>query len=230
MPREYQNHPPGKENGLFIPTDFNMRFGNSFAAHSGLSIKKRFARDYHADMATNPDRSSHFPTIEKKYEQPMSYWFDQMKEISDWKYPEQIAYLRESYGFSQAHANALVLYSRGSATPRKYVSMDDYLKQFDTTKQETVRSIFMAMKSKYKKMEVVIVWNHPFAQIGEQYIMGVSVHLNHILLGPTRTEVLSELASELSPYVVNKKTFKVPVDWRVDKKLLAEIVGRTINS
>ena len=29
-------------------------------------------------MATNPDRSSYFPAIEKKYGQPMSYWFDQI--------------------------------------------------------------------------------------------------------------------------------------------------------
>jgi hypothetical protein len=55
-------------------------------------------------MATNPDRASYFPAIEKKYGQPMSYWFDQMDEIADRKYPEQIAFLRENHGFSQAHA------------------------------------------------------------------------------------------------------------------------------
>ncbi len=119
-------------------------------------------------MATNPDRSSYFLAIKKKYEQPMSYWFDQMKEISDRKYPEQIAYLRENYGFTQAHANPLVPYSRGSTTSRRYNNMDGYLRQFDDTKQETVR-----------------------------YIIGVSVHQNHILLSPTHTEVLTELATGL---------------------------------
>ncbi len=181
-------------------------------------------------MATNPDRSSYFPAIEKKYEQPMSDWFDQMKEISDRKYPEQIAYLRENYGFTQAHANALVLYSRGSTTSRSYHNIDDYLKQCDATKQETVRAIFKAMTGKYRKMEVVVAWNHPFGKIGDRYIMGVSVHQKHILLGPTHTDVLTELATELSPYVVNKKTFKVPVDWKVDGTLLQEIVERTLNS
>ena len=57
---------------------------------------------------THPDRESYFPAIEKKHGLPMSYWFDQMKEIGDKKYLEQIAYLRENHGFSQAHANALV--------------------------------------------------------------------------------------------------------------------------
>ena len=64
-------------------------------------------------MASNPDRSSHFPAIEKKYGQPMSFWFDQIAEISARKYLEQIAYLRENFGFTQTHANALVLYARG---------------------------------------------------------------------------------------------------------------------
>ncbi len=124
----------------------------------------------------------------------MSDWFDQMEEISDRKYPEQIAYLRENSGFTQAHANALVLWPRGSTTSHKYDNIDGYLKQFDATKQETVRAIFKAMTGKYRKMEVVIAWNHPFGKIDDRYIIGVSVHQNHILLSPTHTEVLTELA------------------------------------
>jgi uncharacterized protein YdhG (YjbR/CyaY superfamily) len=181
-------------------------------------------------VASNPDRSSYFPAIEKKYGQSMSFWFDQMAEISNRKYPEQIAYLRENFGFTQTHANALVLYARGSTTSRKYENVDQYLAQFDETKQATVRSIFTSMTKKYPTMEVVIAWNHPFGKIGDRYILGVSVHQKHILLGPARTEVLTDLASELTPYVVNKKTFKVPVDWKVDAKLMCEIVELTIKT
>jgi len=181
-------------------------------------------------VATNPDRSSYFPAIEKKYDQPMSYWFDQMAEISDRKYPEQIAYLRENFGFTQTHANALVLYTRGSTTSHRYKNVEQYLAQFDETKQATVRSIFKTMTDKYPKMQVVIAWNHPFGKIGDQYILGVSVHQKHILIGPWRTEVLTDLASDLAPYVVNKKTFKVPVDWKVDAKLMREMVRLTLNS
>ncbi|NDA58106.1 MAG: DUF4287 domain-containing protein, partial [Actinobacteria bacterium] len=38
----------------------------------------------------------------------MRYWHSVMKDIVDLKYPQQIAYLKEEHGFSQAHANALV--------------------------------------------------------------------------------------------------------------------------
>lgn len=181
-------------------------------------------------VAANPDRASHFPAIEKKYEQPMSFWFDQMAEISDRKYPEQIAYLRENFGFSQAHANALVLYSRGSTSSVKYDNIEQYLAQFDETKQETVRLIFASMTEKYAPMRVVIAWNTPFAKIEDRFIVGVSVHQKHILIGPWHTQVLTDLASELAPYVVNKKTFKVPFDWKVDAKLMRKIVELTIKA
>jgi uncharacterized protein YdhG (YjbR/CyaY superfamily) len=86
------------------------------------------------------------------------------------------------------------------------------------------------MTDKYPAMQLVIAWNHPFGKIADRYIIGVSVHQKHILLGPARTEVLTDLASELTPYVVNKKTFKVPVDWKVDAKLMCEIVELTIKT
>ena len=63
----------------------------------------------------DPRREAHFPAIEKRYGEPMKHWFAVMKTVAGKRYPEQIAHLRENYGFSQAHANALVLFSRGSA-------------------------------------------------------------------------------------------------------------------
>ena len=65
-------------------------------------------------------REAHFPLIEKKYGQKMSYWFSVMKDLEGQKYPEQIAYLRENFGFSQAHANALVMFSRGSVSAKRF--------------------------------------------------------------------------------------------------------------
>ena len=43
-----------------------------------------------------------------------------MEKIKDRKYPEQISHLRENYGFSQAHANALVMFSKGSKSTSKF--------------------------------------------------------------------------------------------------------------
>ena len=86
-------------------------------------------------MAINPIRSYYFSMSEKKYVQPLSYGFDQMAD------------LRENYG---------------STSSCKYDSFDEYLQQFDETKQNTVRLIFKVMASKYRNMELAIAGNHPF--------------------------------------------------------------------
>lgn len=174
-------------------------------------------------MATNPDRSSYFPAIEKKHGLPMSYWFDQMKEIADQKYPEQIAFLRENHGFSQAHANALVLYSRGSTSARRFNTIDDYLADADETKRNTVLGIFEAIMSAYPKMELVIAWNQPMLKQDGQYVFGVSVLKNHLLMAPWSKDVLDAFGDRLTNYKVNKKTIEIPVDWKIDKKLLRDM-------
>lgn len=179
-------------------------------------------------MATNPDRTSYFPAIEKKYGQPMSYWFDQMAETSGQKYPEQIAFLRENHGFSQAHANALVLYSRGSTSAHRVHTLAEYLEQSDETKRATVRAIFTAITSKYPKLELVIAWNQPMLRLDGQYILGVSVLTNHILMAPWSKDVLAEFAPRLTDYKVNKNTIQVPVDWKPDIKLLRDIAAARI--
>jgi len=179
-------------------------------------------------MATNPDRASYFPAIEKKHGQPMSYWFDQMAEIADRKYPEQIAYLRENHGFSQAHANALVLYSRGSTSAHRVHSLDEYLEPSGETKRATVRAIFKAITSKYPKMELVIAWNQPMLKLDGQYVFGVSVLKNHLLLAPWSKAVLDEFAPRLTDYKVNKKTIQVPVDWKPDTALLRDMAAARI--
>jgi uncharacterized protein YdhG (YjbR/CyaY superfamily) len=171
----------------------------------------------------NPNRESYFPAIEKKYGQPMSYWFDQMAEIMDQKYADQISYLKENHSFSQTHANALVMYARGSKTSRRFNTVNDYFVQFDRVKVKTAKAIFKAITSKYPDLELVIAWNQPMLKFGGQYIFGVTVLKNHLLLAPWSKDVLEKFASRLNGYEVNKKTISVPVDWKIDAKLLQDM-------
>lgn len=184
------------------------------------------AAKYDYPVATkNPERDSYFPAIEAKHGRPMSYWFKQMRKISDFKYAEQIAFLRKEHGFSQTHANALVLYCRGSKSSSRYGSVANYLAQFDETKRKTVTWIFKAITDKYPKMELVLAWNQPMLKMESKYILGLSVHNHHILIAPCSAEVLEEFKSRLVAYEMNKKTFKVPVDWEVDSKLLQDLAA-----
>jgi uncharacterized protein YdhG (YjbR/CyaY superfamily) len=173
----------------------------------------------------SPDRTSHFPAIERKHGQPMSYWFDVMGEIADRKYPEQIAFLREEHGFSRTHANALVLYSRGSTSSRRYDSLDGYLAGIDPVRAGTVRTIFGYLMADYPDLELVIAWNQPMLKLGKDYVIGVSVAKEHVLLGPWGDNVIERLRPKLTGYHLNKKTIRVPADWDVDRALLREIVA-----
>ena len=174
------------------------------------------------------DRKSHFPAIEKKHGMPMEHWFRQMEKVAAKKYPEQIAFLRETHGFSQAHANALVMYTRGSKSSKRFNSLDDFLKPLDATKRKTVKAIFKAAKAKHPKMEVVIAWNQPMLKLGDDYIFGGSCSKNHITIAPWSTDVLDAFRDKMDHLKVNKKTIVIPSDWKVEEKLILDMVKARI--
>jgi len=58
-----------------------------------------------AEKMTGP--KSYFPSIEKKYGKPISYWMEQLDSVRDAKHMEQVAYLKEM-GMGHGHANAVV--------------------------------------------------------------------------------------------------------------------------
>ena len=169
-------------------------------------------------------RESHFPAIEKKYGESMKYWFAVMKKVEGKKYPEQIAHLRENYGFSQAHANALVKYSRGSKSSKRFDNPSDYYKTIDPNQVKTIKAIFKAITKKYPNLELVIAWNQPMLKIDTRYVFGVSVTKKYILMAPWSTKVIKHFTPKLADYTVNKKTIAIPNDWKVDEKLLQQMV------
>lgn len=175
-------------------------------------------------MAVIGDRSQHFPAIERKHGQPMSFWFDQLREFGDTKYEHQIAFLRENHGFSQAHANAVVMYHRGSTTTRRHSGPEAWFAELDATKEKTARAIFKAITSRFTDLDLVIAWNQPMLRSGKGYVFGLSVSKNHFTLNPMSSTVLDAMSPDLAGYRVNKKTFVVPTDWKVDASLLRKLV------
>ncbi len=155
----------------------------------------------------------------------MSYWFTQMKKVKGEKYADQMAFLQEKHGFSRAHANALVLYLKGSTSSRRYDTFDDYLATLDEPKAKTIRAIFATLTAKFKKAEIVIAWNQPMLKQDSRYLFGASAQKAHILIAPFNADIIDELRPRLEGYEVNKKTIRVPVDWKIDKKLLTDMVS-----
>ena len=176
-------------------------------------------------MPKDPSREAHFPAIEKRYGEKMAYWFKVMAKLEGKKYAEQVAHLKENYGFSQSHANALVMYSRGSKSAARFSSLSDYYKSLDPKQAKLVKAIFAAIKKKHPKLTLVIAWNQPMLKSGEKYVFGVSTSKNHISIAPWSEKVLKKFAPEFKEYRVTKKTIAVPNDWKVDAKVLCDMVA-----
>jgi uncharacterized protein YdhG (YjbR/CyaY superfamily) len=174
------------------------------------------------------DRSNYFPAIEKKHGEKIQFWISRLQDLETTKYPEQIAYLRENYGFSQAHANALVMYVRGSTTSKRVATPAEFFKVIDPVARKTAKLIFSTIIEKYPDLELVVAWNQPMLRQGKDYIIGISVAKNHITINPFSGNVLEQCAKRLSKYVVNKKTFQVPLDWKVDSPLLLALTKARI--
>ncbi len=174
-------------------------------------------------------RAAFFPAIEKKHGKPMSYWHRLMGRIKDMKYADQMAYLMNDHGFSRVHANALVMYSKGSTSARRFESPDEYFESLDPTKGATLRRIFEVLQKAFPQLELVMAWNQPMLKVGKQYVFGASAASHHILIAPWDPEIIEAVRPRLTGLVVNKKTIRIPVDWKVDGKLLRDLVASQLD-
>lgn len=175
-------------------------------------------------MPTTPgDRSAHFPAIEKKHGKPVAHWLKELKTLGDAKYADQIDFLRERHGFSQAHANAVVMYARGSTTTRKFDGPEEFLKKLGGQREMTARAVLSTISKKFPDLELVIAWNQPMFRKDKDYVFGLSAASNHLLLAPWGG-ISDPIRARLKGLVANKKTVQIPVDWKVDATLLTLMV------
>ena len=174
--------------------------------------------------STSGDRSAHFPAIEAKHGRPVAFWLEQIAELGDAKYEDQMAFLRERHGFSRTHANAVVMQARGSTTSRRVADPEAFFRDLGGQREVTARAIFDAITTKVPGLDLVIAWNQPMLRQGTQYVFGLSAAAKHLLLLPLGVDVLERFAPRLEGLQTNKKTVKVPVDWDVDEALLVDLV------
>jgi Domain of unknown function (DUF4287) len=59
-----------------------------------------------ADKVTGP--ASYFPSIEKKYGQPIDHWMKALDAVAGKAHMEQVNWLKSEHGMGHGHANAIV--------------------------------------------------------------------------------------------------------------------------
>lgn len=65
--------------------------------------------------ATPKGPASYFPSIEKKYGQPISHWLQLLKNTSGLKHMELVNLLKTEHQMGHGHANALVAHHLADA-------------------------------------------------------------------------------------------------------------------
>ena len=60
--------------------------------------------------------ASYFPSIEKKYGQPIAHWLNLVGERKDMKHMEIVTWLKSEHGMGHGHANAIVAHVLASRT------------------------------------------------------------------------------------------------------------------
>lgn len=175
-------------------------------------------------MVTPTTRDAYFPLIEKRTGKPMAHWHKVMARITKLTYEQQMSCLIDEHGFARAHANALVLWTRGSTSSTRVDSPESYFASLPEPQQTTARSIFEVIQKKHRDLELVIAWNQPMLKRGKAYVFGLSAAKSHLLLAPWDQQLLEAARPMLAGYTVNKKTIQVPSDWKIDRKLLLALV------
>lgn len=54
--------------------------------------------------------ASYFPSIEKKYGQPIAHWLDLVRARRGTKHMDVVNWLKSEHGLGHGHANAIVAY------------------------------------------------------------------------------------------------------------------------
>lgn len=54
--------------------------------------------------------ASYFPSIEKKYGQPIEYWLNLVGQRTSMKHMEIVNWLKTEHGLGHGHANAIVAF------------------------------------------------------------------------------------------------------------------------
>ena len=173
-------------------------------------------------------RESHFPAIEKRYGEPMSHWHKVMARLGGKKYLEQMAYLQENHGFSKVHANALVMFTRGSTSAHRHATPTDYFKSIDPQQARTMKGMFKVLRAGYPELTLVISWNQPILRTEKDYVFGASASSKYLLINPFSKAVIDAFTPKLKGYRVLKHTITIPNDWEIDEKLLVAMAKARI--
>lgn len=110
----------------------------------------------------------------------------------------------------------------------RFSTLEDYISSLATGENNprgaTVRRIVETIQAEFPTATVKIAWNVPQIQINGQYVFGISAANQWLMLASWSDGSMTRFADRLAGYHVNKRTFRVPIDWQPDRELLGDLI------
>lgn len=114
--------------------------------------------------------------------------------------------------------------NRKKASSPGFNSIEDYLASVDPVKAKTLGSIIDFILSEFPELESKVSWNVPTIHRSGKYVAGLAAYKNHLTFSPWSPRIIEDFKVRLEKYVVFKNCFQIPVDWKMEKKLVKDLV------
>jgi uncharacterized protein YdhG (YjbR/CyaY superfamily) len=106
----------------------------------------------------------------------------------------------------------------------RFKSVEEYLASVDPTKARTLRSVIDFILTEFPELESKISWNVPTIHRNGKYVVGLAAYKHHLTFSAWGPRVIEEFKVRLRKFVVFKNCFQIPVDWKIDRKLVKDLV------
>ena len=99
-----------------------------------------------------------------------------------------------------------------------------------STKARTLRSVIDFILAEFPELESKISWNVPTIHRKGKYVAGICAYKHHLTFSAWSPRVIedfkgpSRTGGRLGKFVVWKNCFQIPVDWKIDRKLVKDLV------
>ena len=94
----------------------------------------------------------------------------------------------------------------------------------DPTKARTLRSVIDLILTQFPELESKISWNVPTIHRKGKYVVGLAAYEHHLTFAPFSPRVIADFKVRLGKFVLFKNCFQIPVDWKVDRELVNDLV------
>jgi uncharacterized protein YdhG (YjbR/CyaY superfamily) len=114
--------------------------------------------------------------------------------------------------------------SRGKKKSPRFNSVEEYLVSVDPVKERTLRSVIDFILTQFPELESKISWNVPTIHRNGKYVAGICAYRHHLTFSAWSPRVIEDFKARLETFVVMKNCFQLPVDWKIDRKLVKDLV------